>query len=48
LLFTSARVNFPIILFALIALVFSGVFAGFLPAKKAASIAPVEALKQES
>jgi len=48
LLYTEASIDFSIISFALVVLIFSGVFAGFLPARKAANIVPVEALKQES
>lgn len=48
MLFTSASIDFPVVIFALFILVFAGCFAGFLPAKKAADITPVEAIRYES
>lgn len=47
-LFTRASLDFPVIIFSLLILIFSGVLAGFLPAKKAAGISPVEAIRYES
>lgn len=45
-LFTGASVDFSIVFFCLLILIISGVLSGFLPAKKAAKIDPVEALRQ--
>jgi putative ABC transport system permease protein len=45
-LFTNAKIDFPVIIFSLFVLILSGVLAGFLPAKKAADITPVEAIRQ--
>lgn len=45
-LFTDAKIDFPVILFSLLVLILSGVLAGFLPAKKAAGISPIKAIRQ--
>jgi len=47
-LFTGASIDFPVIIFSLLILIISGVIAGFLPAKRAANIAPAEAIRYES
>ncbi len=47
-LFTSASIDFPVIIFSLFILILAGVLAGFLPAKKASEISPVEAIRQEN
>lgn len=47
-LFTSASIDFPVIIFSLLILVLAGVLAGFIPAKKASEISPVEAIRQEN
>jgi putative ABC transport system permease protein len=45
--FLHPEVNFHVALTALFVLVISGVFAGLIPAKRAVSIKPVEALRDE-
>jgi putative ABC transport system permease protein len=47
-LFTEASTDFPVIIFSLFILILAGVLAGFLPAKKASEISPVEAIRQEN
>jgi len=46
-LFRHPEVNFQVAVGALILLVISGTIAGFFPARRAAAILPVEALKEE-
>ena len=46
-MFRSPEVNFQIAVTALIILVISGAFAGFIPAKRAVSIKPIDALRSE-
>lgn len=46
-MFKNPGVDFNIALTALIVLIFAGLFAGFIPAQKAVSIKPVEALRAE-
>jgi putative ABC transport system permease protein len=46
-MFKNPGVDFNIALTALVILIFAGVFAGFIPARKAVSIKPVEALHAE-
>jgi putative ABC transport system permease protein len=46
-MFKNPGVDFSIAVTALIVLIFSGLFAGFIPARKAVSIKPVEALRAE-
>ncbi|MDD3743698.1 MAG: ABC transporter permease [Lentimicrobiaceae bacterium] len=45
--FAHPSVDLKIALYALILLVFSGALAGFIPARKAAAIKPIEALRDE-
>ncbi len=45
--FRSPEVDLKIALFAMLLLVLSGLFAGFLPARKAASVQPIDALRDE-
>jgi len=45
MLLSHLGINIPIVLTCLIILILSGIIAGFFPAKKAASIMPVEALQ---
>ncbi|QZE15065.1 ABC transporter permease [Halosquirtibacter laminarini] len=44
-LFTEASIDYAVIIFSLSILMLSGIIAGFIPAKKAASITPVEAIR---
>jgi putative ABC transport system permease protein len=46
-MFKNPGVDFSIAVTALIVLIFAGIFAGFIPARKAVSIKPVEALRAE-
>jgi putative ABC transport system permease protein len=46
-MFKNPGVDFNIAVTALIVLIFSGLFAGFIPARKAVSIKPVEALRAD-
>jgi putative ABC transport system permease protein len=46
-MFKNPGVDFNIAVTALIVLIFAGLFAGFIPARKAVSIKPVEALRAE-
>ena len=45
--FTKPSVDLSIALYALLLLVFSGALAGFIPARRAAAIKPIEALRDE-
>ncbi|HLO90529.1 MAG: ABC transporter permease [Chloroflexota bacterium] len=45
--FSHPEVNLHVAIYALILLVFSGMVAGFIPARKAAAIKPIEALRDE-
>ncbi len=45
--FKNPEINFKVAIAATLLLVFSGALAGFVPARKAASIKPVEALRDE-
>ena len=47
-LFTSAGIDFPVIFFSLFLLILTGILAGLFPAKKAAEITPVEAIRYDS
>ncbi len=44
-LFTEASIDYAVIVFSLFILMLSGIIAGFIPAKKAAGITPVEAIR---
>ncbi|MBS1233922.1 MAG: multidrug transporter ATP-binding protein, partial [Bacteroidetes bacterium] len=46
-MFLNPGVDFRIAVTAVIVLIFAGLFAGFIPARKAVSIKPVEALRAE-
>jgi putative ABC transport system permease protein len=46
-MFKNPEVDFSIAVTALIVLIFAGLFAGFIPARKAVSIKPVEALRAD-
>jgi putative ABC transport system permease protein len=46
-MFKNPGVDFNIAVTSLIVLIAAGIFAGFIPAKKAVSIKPVEALRAE-
>ncbi len=45
--FSNPEVNLSVCFAALLLLVFSGALAGFFPARKAASVQPIEALRDE-
>ena len=45
--FSHPSVDLTVALYALVLLVFSGALAGFIPARKAAAIKPIEALRDE-
>ena len=45
--FTHAGVNLSIALMSLLILIIFGAFAGFIPAKRAISIKPIDALRDE-
>ena len=46
-MFYNPTVDFNVVVGSLIILIISGTFAGLIPAKKAVSINPVEALRYE-
>ncbi len=46
-MFTNPEINFNVAIAAVILLVFCGAFAGFIPARRAAQIPPVVALREE-
>jgi len=46
-MFKNPGVDFNIAVTALVVLIAAGIFAGFIPARKAVSIKPVEALRAE-
>ena len=46
-MFKNPEVDFNVALSALIILIISGIFAGFIPAKRAVSIKPIDALRSE-
>ncbi|MFC2151769.1 ABC transporter permease [Bacteroidota bacterium] len=46
-MFKNPEVDFKIAISALIILIFSGIFAGLIPAKRAVSIKPIDALRTE-
>jgi putative ABC transport system permease protein len=46
-MFVHPGVNFRMAITALIILVVSGAFAGFIPARKAVSVKPIDALRYE-
>lgn len=48
LLFTEANIDYAVIIFSMVILILSGVIAGFLPAKKASGITPVQAIRNKS
>jgi putative ABC transport system permease protein len=45
--FLNPEIDFGIGITALVILIFSGIFAGMIPAKRALSIKPVDALRDE-
>ena len=45
--FKNPEIDFRVAMSATLLLIFSGALAGFVPARKAASIKPVEALRDE-
>ncbi|MFC2106976.1 ABC transporter permease [Bacteroidota bacterium] len=46
-MFTNPEIDFTVALRALLILVISGIFAGFIPARRAVSIKPIDALRDE-
>ncbi len=46
-IFTNPTVNIGYALFATVVLIIAGVIAGYLPARKAVSVQPIEAMRQE-
>ena len=46
-LFANPEVNFKVAISATLLLIIAGCFAGFVPARKAAAIKPIEALRDE-
>jgi putative ABC transport system permease protein len=46
-MFKNPGIDFNIALTALVVLIFSGILAGLIPARKAVSVRPVEALRAE-
>jgi putative ABC transport system permease protein len=46
-MFKNPGIDFNTAVTALIVLIFAGIFAGLIPARKAVSIRPVEALRAE-
>jgi putative ABC transport system permease protein len=46
-IFKNPTVNIGYAIFATVLLVISGVIAGYLPARKAVKIKPIEAMRQE-
>ena len=47
-MFRNPEVDFNIALTALIILIIAGIFAGIVPAKRAVSIKPIEAIRTEN
>jgi len=47
-MFKNPEVDFNVALMSLAILIVSGVFAGLIPAKRAVSIKPIEALRDEN
>ena len=45
--FRNPGVELPIVLVALLILIFSGILAGIIPARRAVEVKPVEALRYE-
>ena len=46
-MFSNPHVNFNMAMVALLILVISGIFAGMIPARRAVSIRPIDALRDE-
>lgn len=46
-MFTNPEIDFSVALRALVILVIAGIFAGFVPARRAVSIKPIDALRDE-
>jgi putative ABC transport system permease protein len=46
-MFANPEVNLKVAFGAMFVLVIAGLFAGFIPARKAAAIKPIEALREE-
>ena len=46
-MFKNPRVDFKISIIALIVLIISGIVAGLIPARKAVSVKPIDALRYE-